>query len=941
MVYPNVLETPDTIIHNSSSGAITICQNPANISDVTSHISTNNKLSNDQREVKKLEIALEVLYDRLEVPEKYMRDLKYPVVDSVRNHIGNHKAMMEIIEQNERSIAFMSGINGESMPKRSFDYVGFNMTLEKIKKRHGAVKDNAIAHMKYLESAADIVEVTVGELERLTNWLGSFQQILVSNEYTPFDEDELKESIRKQKLRHEEFLLIEPDVVDLVTSLGTIVELFGQSESDPISLQVKHVADRYEMIRDESNRWSALLKETKQELCLHELNVQDLVEWCRTQETCLDRCRIRNPLEVVDMMKCIKNLRSVDDIETITARFRSSGQKLLNKANDRSAFNAKFTDMLMRCDKIHMAVEKTLSAMENVLAQVQKFLVAHNSFVDEMNEFEIHVSGSVNESNVMELEKKLAAVHERLEEMRSLKNELFQMSAYNDGSAADKIVEESTERLNAFRSELNKISSDFIKCRERTQHIVGRLDDISRIIYDSEAKLNDKTVASMQPEDIERRLEIHQTFAVDLLMQGKRLDEIDSEIKAYTAKLNKSDHTFIVLTAKLEALKSLTEVVTDKCRKRREFLDLTKRFADIVQQLEKSLSKLEIDVFRFVARHQSENLQRSDVESETKKPYTDCKSNIANLTQISQDAKRLVDANEVSGHCQVVDTFQRRFGSVRGRLKEVIHYLKARDLTITEIVGPITVIRVALETLRRRIGNVGAVSARVEIIVIQDQEICAVAEELELIKPKYEAIESRETGSDANVEAALEPHLLKLRKSWASRNSEVSRYEGKLKAVRDAAENFWGPLETVLSKCKNLTGKLPQQNPSETTITDINGLQKGLKMIGTEIQENETAIGNLNRSSVKLLSETDNPYDRNGIANVMTHLHQVHTNLASRYVHWKEFVCKMRKEKSQQGTRMAVESGEEQRQVVTSFEREVESPPNKRQRIVASPKSPK
>lgn len=281
----------------------------------------------------KFQDALQGILKWLKDSEEMVKNQKSPSIDYkvVKAQLQEQKFLMKMINDNQNSVTAILKLGEEVLLGcEPSEKVNIEMQLRDLTSRFGDLKDNSNDRTKLLEDSVDIAKALQDQLTPLVSFLDRAEKSLKNLESIPSDEDKLHQAIFEHERLNKEILQKDPDVAALIALKNNIRKLFQPEEAEIANEKIDAVSDRYNMLKDDSERLGALLNKTKQETRQFNLAYNDLFAWCDKQERVI--AQYKNISVHVDVIT--EQVNKLEDINSEIRGKETTIQTTIDVGND-------------------------------------------------------------------------------------------------------------------------------------------------------------------------------------------------------------------------------------------------------------------------------------------------------------------------------------------------------------------------------------------------------------------------------------------------------------------------------------------------------------------------------------------------------------------------------------------------------------------------------
>lgn len=820
--------------------------------------------------------ALQGILRWLSDSEDMIRNQKSPSIDYkvTKAQLQEQKFLTKMIGDNQNSISSILKLGEEVIQGcEPAEKVSIEMQLKDLTSRYDQLKNKSNDRTKLLENAVDVAKTLQDQLSPLVSFLDRAERTLKNLENIPTDEDKLQQAVYEHERLHKEIIAKDPDVAALVSLKNSIRKYFEPEEADIANEKIDTVSDRYNMLRDDSERLGSLLNKTRQEVKQFNIAYQDLFTWCDKQDRAL--AQFKNASVHVDVIN--EQVNKLEDINREIQNKESTiqttidiGNELLRSISQDEALKLK--DKLDALGRKYIEISKKandyLSNAKDALALAQDFHGAHNRLVNWMQNAEtILVGNAASEIEILTLESDLTKMRSELESLNSLGPQLAQLSSEEGGATVEGIITRDNRRFDAIVEQIQRKAERLQIIAQRSREINVDLDELINWFRDTEGKLRDAASPSIQPKVVKNQLLEHRALNDSISSQKGRVREVTANAKKLIRELQSSNDDLDTIREKLEDLKDVVDSVTNLSAERLSILEqvapLSEHFADTNEELEKWLSDIEQEISMLTAPgvRSDQIMQQQEKNERLMQTVANHKPLIDKFNKTGEAFAQLVTRHDANHIQDIVEGVNSRYNALKSELRD-------RQLALEKALQETSQFADKLENMLRTLANAAEqvknsepISAHPPKISNQIDENWTIADDLEKREPTFVAIKvaadeiiSKATNYADPAVKEIKMKLEKLNVLWCDVQKEVKIRDSSLNDTLNAAEKFWNELDVVMGKLRELKDTLTSQEPVATEPKAIQRQRNELEEVGREIQSTKPEVDQVRLNGTNLIT---------------------------------------------------------------------------------------
>lgn len=832
----------------------------------------------------KFQEALQGILKWLSDSEEMVRNQKPPSIDYkvVKAQLQEQKFLMKMINDNQNSVTSILKLGEEVIQGCDpNEKVNIEMQLRDLTSRFDNLKDKSNERIKLLENSVDVAKEFQDQLTPLITFLDRAERSLKNLENIPSDEDKLQQAIFEHDRLHKEILQKDPDVAALNALKTSIRKFFEPEEAEIANEKIDGVSDRYNMLRDDSERLGATLNKVKQENKQFNIAFNDLFAWCDKQERVLAQYKnISVHVDVItEQVNKLEGINSEIIGKELTIQTTIDvGNFLLRMISSDEAFKLKdkLDSLGRRYGEISNKAAAYLSNAKDGLALAQDFHGAHNRLVNWMQNAEtILVGNAASELEIMTLESDLTKMRSELEAINSLGPQLAQLSSEEGGATIEGIISRDNRRFDAIVEQIQRKAERLQIIAQRSKEINLDLDELLQWFRETENNLKDAEAPSIKPSIVKQQLFDHRGLNDSISSQKGRVREVTASAKKLIRELQSSNDNLDTIREKLEYLKDIVDSVTNLSAERLLILEqvapLSQHFADTNDELERWLSDIEHEISMLTAPgvRADQIMQQQEKNERLMQTVNNHKPLIDKFNKTGEAFANLVSRHDAAHIHEIVDTINHRYNALKAELRE-------RQLALEKALQETSQFADKLENMLRTLANAAEqvknsepASAHPPKISNQIDENWLIAEDLEKREPTFVAIKqaaddiiAKATNYSDPAVKEIKMKLEKLNVLWVDVQKEVKIRDSTLNDTLSAAEKFWNELQVVMDKLRDLKDTLTSQEPVATEPKAIQRQQHELEEVGREIKNTKPNVDKIRESGnnlITLVGDADKP----------------------------------------------------------------------------------
>ncbi|KAL7025334.1 hypothetical protein ACKWTF_013447 [Chironomus riparius] len=824
----------------------------------------------------KFQDALQGILRWLTDSEEMIKNQKSPSIDYkvAKAQLQEQKFLMKMIGDNQNSVSSILKLGEEVLQGcEPGERINIEMQLKDLTGRFDHLKNKADERTILLENAVDVAKTLQDQLTPLVTFLDRSERTLKNLENIPSDEDKIQQAIYEHDRLNSEILSKDPDVAALVSLKNSIRKYFEPEEAELANDKIDSVSDRYNMLRDDSERLGALLNKTKQEIKQFAIAYQDLFAWCDKQDRTL--AQFKNASVHVDVIN--EQVNKLEDINREIQNKESTiqttidiGNELLRSISQDEALKLK--DKLDSLGRRYIEISKKssdyLSNAKDAHALAQDFHGAHNRLVNWMQNAEtILVGNAASEIEILTLESDLTKMRSELEALNSLGPQLAQLSSEEGGATIEGIISRDNRRFDAIVEQIQRKAERLQMIAQRSKEINVDLDELIHWFRETEGSLRDAATPSIQPKVVKNQLLEHRSLNDSISGQKGRVREVTANAKKLIRELQSSNDNLDNIREKLEDLKDVVDSVTNLSAERLSVLEqvapLSEHFADAQDELDRWLTDTEQEISMLTAPgvRADQIMQQQEKNERLMNTVANHKPLIDKFNKTGDAFATLVARHDGIVIHDVVEGVNSRYNALKTELRE-------RQLALERALQETSQFADKLENMLRTLANAAEqvkngeqISAHPPKISNQIDENWTIADDLEKREPTFVAIKvaadeiiSKATNHSDPAVKEIKMKLEKLNVLWVDVQKEVKIRDSSLNDTLNAAEKFWNELHLIMDKLRELKDTLTSQEPVATEPKAIQRQKSELEEVGREIQNTKPEVDQVRLSGTNLIT---------------------------------------------------------------------------------------
>lgn len=832
----------------------------------------------------KFQDALQGILKWLQDSEDMIKNQKPPSIDYkvAKAQLQEQKFLTKMIADNESSISNILKLGEEVIQGcEPSERMTIEMHLKDLTNRFDHLKNKSIVRTKLLENAADVARNLQDQLIPLASFLDRAEKTFKNLENIPADEDKISKAVFEHDRLHKEIISKDPEIASLISLRSNIHKYFEPEEVNIANEKIDGISDRYNMLRDDSERLGVMLNKTKQDVKQFKIAYQDLFSWCDKQDRNL--APFKNVSVHVDVIS--EQLEKLNVINNEIKNKEPTIQKTIDIGNELLCCISqdealKLKDKLDALGRRYIEISNKandyLNNITDALTMAQDFHGSHNRLVNWMQNAEsILVGNAANEIEVMSLENDLTKMRNELESVNSIGPQLSQLTSEEGAATVEGIMTRDNRRFEAITEQIQRRTERLQIIAQRSKEINIDLDELINWFRETESNLNDAIPPSIQPKIVKNQLIEHRSLNDNISSQKGRVREVTSSAKKLIRELQSSNDNLDATREKLEDLKDIVESVTNLSSERLSILEqvapLSEHFTDTNDELEKWLSDVEHDISMLTSPgvRADQIMQQQEKNERLTQTVVNHKPLIDKFMKTGDAFAILVARHDATHIREIVDIINSRYNALKVELRD-------RQLALEKALQETSQFADKLENMLRTLANAAEqvknsepISAHPPKISNQIDENWVIAEDLEKREPTLVAIKNAADEIIAKATNYADPavrelkmKLEKLNVLWVDVQKEVKIRDSSLNDTFNAAEKFWNELELVMGKLRELKDTLTTQEPVATELTAIQRQQQELEEVGREIKNTLPEVDHCRISGnnlITLVGDSDKP----------------------------------------------------------------------------------